>query len=85
MTKIIAVLLIVAGIALWKFTRRAAFYRRNEYGVETFSSYGQMQGRRLFERSIRILAVLMVLAGIGHAIMPTPGHSAPDQQVHSRK
>lgn len=68
--KIIPFLLILAGIVLWKATRRTAFNRRNEYGVEMFSSYGQMQGRRFFERALRFVAVGLVVAGLGHAIAP---------------
>lgn len=79
--KIIPVLLILAGIVLWKLTRRAAFNRRNEFGVELFNSYGQMQSRRFAEKGLRFVAVILVLVGIGHAIVPSQGaaSSAPSE------
>jgi hypothetical protein len=84
---IIPVLLILAGIVLWKFTRRAAFNRRNEYGVEVFNSYGHMQGRRFIEKTLRFGAVILVLVGIGHAIAPHQGSSsaAPVETSHPKK
>lgn len=84
--KIIPVLLILAGIVLWKLTRRAAFNRRNEYGVEMFNSYGQMQGRRFVEKGLRFGAVILVLVGIGHAVAPSQGtaSSAPSETHHHK-
>ena len=84
---IIPVLLILAGIVLWKFTGRATFNRRHEYGSEGFTFYSPMQGRRFIEKTLRFGAVILVLVGIGHAIAPHQGSSsaAPVETSHPKK
>ena len=83
---IIPVLLIIAGIALWRHTRRVAFNRRNEFGVELFQSYDHMRSRRNFERLLRVGAVILVLVGIGHAVAPHQGaaSTAPSETHHHK-
>jgi hypothetical protein len=56
---------LMAGIAAWFFVGRRRFHRRNAAGIEEFNGYASMLGTRVFEKGLRILAVLLVLAGFG--------------------
>ena len=70
MTKIIPIVLILLGLFMWRFPARASFKRRNEHGVEIFSSYDGMRSRRSFEGLIRVVGLFVLLAGLGHLIVP---------------
>jgi hypothetical protein len=68
--KIIPVLLIVAGLAAWRYPKRRAFDRRNQFGVEEFKSYGHMRRSRSFERLMSLAGVILILVGIGRMLVP---------------
>lgn len=70
MTKFVPIVLILIGLALWRFPARSSFNRRNQYGVEMFESYGHMRRRRSFEGLIRFLGVILLLVGFGRFIVP---------------
>ena len=70
MTKIVPIVLIVIGLFMWRFPARSRFNRTNRYGVEEFTSYGHMRGRRFFEGLIRFSGAVLILLGIGQFIVP---------------
>ena len=55
---------LVVGAALIFWTNRRVFQRRNAAGVEEFASYGHSLLTRTVERLARILAWLLILAGV---------------------
>lgn len=46
------------------FVNRREFYRRNAAGIEEFTGYGSMLATKLFEKTIRLVSSLLLLAGI---------------------
>jgi hypothetical protein len=71
MSKIIPIIMILVGLFMWRFPARSAFQRRNENGIEIFKSYDRMRARRSFEGLIRIVGAVVLLAGLGHLIVPS--------------
>ena len=77
---IFGVVLALLGIPLLMFVRRREFYRRNQAGIEKFSSYGTMVSTRFLESSVLVLAVtcfffgllFVVLGGIKWALTSMP-------------
>jgi hypothetical protein len=69
-TKIVPIVVIVIGLFMWRFPARSRFNRTNQYGVEEFTSYGHMRGRRFFEGLIRFSGAILILSGIGQFIVP---------------
>jgi hypothetical protein len=69
-TKIVPIVVIVIGLFMWRFPARSRFNRTNQYGVEEFTSYGHMRGRRFFEGLIRFSGAILILFGIGQFIVP---------------
>ena len=68
MMDILPFLLIAVGVAMRAYVGRAAFYRRNEFGAETFNSYAHMKERRGLEGLIRFAGLILILVGIGQAL-----------------
>jgi hypothetical protein len=55
---------LLAGLATWVWVGRRRFQRRNIAGIEEFSSYGAMILTAGFEKLMRIVAALAVIAGL---------------------
>lgn len=55
---------LLAGLATWFWIGRRRFQRRNIAGVEEFGSYGAMLLTAGFEKLLRIVAALAILAGL---------------------
>lgn len=57
-------ILLVSGAVTWFWVGRRRFRRRNQAGIEEFSSYGGMVLARAFEKLLRFGAVLAVVSGL---------------------
>lgn len=75
-TAILAVLLITMAFALVAFVGRRSFYRRNDHGVEGFSSYGNMVLTRLGESLVEVTGRLLLVAGLLSGLVSMLGFMA---------
>lgn len=56
--------LLLSGVAVWLWVGRQRFRRRNVAGIEEFNGYGEMLLTKVFEKFLRICAVLAVVSGL---------------------
>lgn len=61
---IIGILMVVVGAVLHFWLGNRAFKRRNQSGLETFSSYGKSVGVRAGERIILVISRLLIFVGL---------------------
>lgn len=61
---IIGILMVVVGAALHYWLGSRAFKRRNQSGLETFSSYGKAMGTQAGERIILVISRLLIFVGM---------------------
>lgn len=59
----LAILCLVLSVIIYIFLDRRKFYRRNQSGVETFSSYSNSVFTRVGEKMLRLLALILFLCG----------------------
>lgn len=81
----LGVAFLVAGIVAWFFVGRRRFNRRNANGLEQFNGYASMLVTRLAEKGLRILAVLLVLAGFGLMMAGVSRNQAKSPAVAAAK
>lgn len=61
---IAGVVLVVLSGVLHFFLQRRRFYRRNQAGIERFTSYSSSLFTRFFEGLLRLLSIAMFLGGL---------------------
>lgn len=61
----LAVLCMVLSVVIYIFVERRKFYRRNQSGIETFPSYSRFVITRIGEKLLKLIALVLFLAGIG--------------------
>ncbi|MES2457905.1 MAG: molybdenum ABC transporter permease [Bacteroidota bacterium] len=64
MTIFFAILLLIIGVLVLYFTGRRRFYRRGFSGLQQFRSYEAAVFIRLLENLFRLLAWILILAGL---------------------
>ncbi|WP_135230180.1 hypothetical protein [Deinococcus fonticola] len=60
----IGILMVVVGAVLQFWLGNRAFKRRNQSGLETFSSYGKAMGTQAGERIILVISRLLIFVGL---------------------
>ena len=60
----IGILMVVVGAALHFWLGNRAFKRRNQSGLETFSSYGKAMGTQAGERIVLVISRLLTFIGL---------------------
>lgn len=60
----VGILMVIVGAVLHFWLGNRAFRRRNQAGLETFSSYGKAVGTRAAERVILIVSRLLIFVGL---------------------
>lgn len=63
MVKVIGIVFFIAGCLGIYWTGKRAFERRNESGVEEFSSYGRAVATMAWEGALRIVCLLILAFG----------------------
>lgn len=61
----LAILCLALSVIIYIFVERRKFYRRNQSGIETFNSYSSSVINRLGEKMLRLIALVLFLAGAG--------------------
>lgn len=64
------IVFIIAGGVGSHWVRSRQFYRRNDAGVEEFSSYGSAVVAKLVERITMAVSFLAILAGVAMIVIP---------------
>lgn len=60
----LAFCLFLLGLAGSHYIKRRQFYRRNSNGLEVFSSYSTMLATKLYEKMVRVMSLLSIVASI---------------------
>ena len=64
------IVFIVAGVVGSHWVGRREFYRRNNAGVEEFSSYGSSVVAKMVERLARTVSFIAILVGVAMIVLP---------------
>ncbi len=65
----LAILCPVLSVIIFIFVERRRFYRRNQSGIETFPSYSSSVITRIGEKLLKLIALVLFLAGIGFFVI----------------
>lgn len=58
------ILIVLASFAVQSWLGRRAFQRRNQAGLQTFSSYGKAVGTQAAEGLLRLLSRIVLFVGL---------------------
>ena len=60
---------LVVGLGIFFLINRSRFNRRNSSGVEIYENYAHATGSSIINRILKIVAVILIMAGLGGAFM----------------
>lgn len=76
---IVGLILVAIGIALRIYVSRKRFYRRGDGGLQQFSSYGKAVATTFFEKIVKLVGTISVIAGLFFLLITWYNHRSAVQ------